>query len=915
MWFKAKNEDFFKLISLKTYAWDRTINNTRRYRRVFDSSELNYLSVALEFYNKKFDEKDWKLTISFKCFKLDRDDKASLLCENTEEHDITKDQNTVICDYGYGNDNYGAFWKEGNYTWDVYVNDEFITSAKFHVYDVGKVTNKFNPYFDVDHVRTFEYVKHNEKEEKFYLKQFLYNHTSYVMTEFNIYNKLNFKWLCELFFNYYDDSGLLIGSSQDIGFINSQNKAAGEIYTLDIGWGSKDARVWLKDNYRVEIVFMDTVVAKIEFSIGEEIIKASSEFYNDNNHGILEHKDETPKDSEEMPSELEDIVDIVDIVEDNKKSDSLNDISDSNSSSIIEEKPLADLLNELDSLIGLDKIKKEIRDYIDYVSYLQICAKKGIADEDEIKLHSVFTGNPGTGKTTVVKLLGQIFKAMGLLTKGHVLTVESSDLVSGFVRQTGKNTKETIEKARGGILFIDEAYMLYKEEASNDFGPEAIAALITEMSDGPGDIAIMVAGYPREMEKFINSNPGLKSRFKNHYHFKDYTPDELVKIAKYSAKKKEIILTENALVKLKKIATEAYRNRDKTFGNARFIISVIDEAKMNLGIRLIRNNNIETLTKELLTTVLEDDIEDVSKNSINKAIKLDIDNVLLQEALNELNNLTGLASIKKEVQELIKLVKYYKEIDRDILKAFSMHSVFIGNPGTGKTTVARILGKVYKALGFLERGHVVEADGSSLIAGFVGQTALKTKELIKKAKGGILFIDEAYSITGGKNSTNDFGKKAIAALLKEMEDHRGEFGVIAAGYTDNMKTFLKSNPGLKSRFDNTYHFEDFSETELYMISLNMFASKDLIVDAKAGEHIRKYISQLYKNKSKFFGNARTIRKLVEKAYRNQQLRMANLAKNKRTKKMMSTVVIDDVKEFDISKELSLKQKSIGFKRN
>ena len=903
MWFKSKNEDNFKIISFNTYAYDRTINNTRRYRKVFDRSELNYLSVAFEFYNKHFDEKDWDCTVTFKAFKL-KDDGNTLLCEHTQDYNITKDLNVAICDYGWGNDDYGTFWEEGDYAWDLFVNDKFITSTKFHIYNVGKVTNNFNPYFDVDSIKTFEYVKdtNTDTETKFYLKQFMFQHTKYITTEFNITNKVAFNWLCELNYNYYDDSGLLVGTSNDIGYINSDKEAAGSTYTLENNWGSKDASVWLKDNYRVEIVFMDTVVAKLEFSVGDDIIVAAEDY---NEEDFLEdYMDEN--DEEDVENQTESIAEEK-ILEEEIGEAELDTID------IEENKSLDELMKELDSLIGLSEIKDKIRDYIDYVSFLQLREEKGIDDEDQVKLHSVFTGNPGTGKTTVVKLLGQIYHTMGLLSKGHVLTVESSDLVTGFVRQTGKNTKEIIEKARGGILFIDEAYMLYKDDSSNDFGPEAIAALITEMSDGKGDIAIMVAGYPKEMEKFINSNPGLKSRFKNHYHFRDYTPDELVAIAKFSANKKEVILSENAEIKLKKITTEAYRNRNKSFGNARFVNSIIDEAKMNLGIRLVRNNNTDKLTKKMLITVLEQDIEDVSKKSISKAIKLGVDQGLLQEALNELNALTGLNSIKKEVQELIKLVKYYKEIDRDILKAFSMHSVFIGNPGTGKTTIARILGKVYKALGLLERGHLVEADGSSLIAGFVGQSALKTKELIKQAKGGILFIDEAYSIAEGNNSTNDFGKKAIAALLKEMEYHRGEFGVIAAGYTDNMKSFLKSNPGLKSRFDTTYHFEDFNEEELWTICLSMFMSKELKVDSKAEVHIKSYIKQLYKAKTKYFGNARTIRKLVEKANRNQQLRMANLVKSKRTKKMMTSIILADVIEFDNSKELSLASKTIGYK--
>ncbi|MCK5784740.1 MAG: AAA family ATPase, partial [Desulfobacterales bacterium] len=427
-----------------------------------------------------------------------------------------------------------------------------------------------------------------------------------------------------------------------------------------------------------------------------------------------------------------------------------------------------------------------------------------------------FTGNPGTGKTTVVKLLGKIYQSMGLLSKGHVHSVEANDLISGYIRQTGKDTKKAIEKARGGILFIDEAYMLFKEGANNDFGPEAIAALITEMSDGKGDIAIMVAGYPKEMDSLLKSNPGLKSRFRNYFHFEDYTPDELIHIAEFAANKKGVKISKNAEKRLLKVLTEAFRKRDRTFGNARFAHALVDEAKMNLGIRLMKDPKLEDYSKAQLSTLKDVDIEDLGNAVANTKLHLDIDENLLKEALSALNELTGLATIKQEVRELVKLSRYYKENNRDILKAFSMHSVFTGNPGTGKTTVARIIAKIYKALGMLERGHLIDADGGDLVAGYIGQTSGKTKDLISKAMGGILFIDEAYAITEGTNT--GFGQKAIAALIKEMEDHRSEFGLIVAGYTKNMQDFLESNPGLKSRFDQNFHFEDFSVDELWEIT-------------------------------------------------------------------------------------------------
>ncbi len=919
MWFNKNNNKPFKFKSLNTYAWDRAMSGVRKFRSVFDKNEISYLSVSLEFYNKLFDEDFWDAEITLKAFRLDGDEKTKEYCSNTQKVDVIKTQNTVTAEFGWGAEKYGDVWDKGRYIWEAFINDELVGTTKFRVEDVGKVSLYSNPYLEVYSLKTYEAPEDNVAEEdRIYLKQYNKDVVRYVMAELKFENKLSDEWLCEMFFNFYDDTGILVGVADKLNWV-SPDKGSDEVYIITAGWGNADGNMWIVDSYRIDVVFMDTVIAMIPFKVADsekERLSENEALINENVTNFYE------------PSPYSNIIDNAaeSVLQDDDPAILENTIMESNEGTesekpkskvkaVIEDRPVEEILAELDRLIGLKKIKSKIREYIDYVTYLQYRKDNGIEEDEDINLHSVFTGNPGTGKTTVVKLLGKIYHSMGLLSKGHVLTVSSNDLVSGFVRQTGKNTKEYIEKAKGGILFIDEAYMLYKKDASSDFGPEAIDAILTEMSDGSGDIAIMVAGYPKEMESLIKSNPGLKSRFRNYYHFDDYTPNELVDIAKYAAKNKDVILNKGALIKLKKIVTEAYRKRDFTFGNARLVHAMIDEAKMNLGIRLVRNYKPEKITKKLLTLIEEEDIENLSENKQEANIKLDIDTLLLEESLAELNALTGLTTIKQEVQELIRLTKYYKEIDRDILKAFSMHSVFLGNPGTGKTTVARLIGKIYKALGLLERGHLVEADGGDLIAGFVGQTSIKTKDLIKKAMGGVLFIDEAYAITetSSNQGSNDFGKKAIAALIKEMEDHRGEFSLIVAGYTDNMKRFLETNPGMKSRFDRTFNFIDFTEEELWEIAVNMLAKKGLKADVKASEHIKTYIAHLYQNRNKFFGNARSIRKLVEKSNRNQELRMANLEKAKRTKKIRATLVLEDVQEFDVSKIETIKRKSVGYK--
>ena len=226
---------------------------------------------------------------------------------------------------------------------------------------------------------------------------------------------------------------------------------------------------------------------------------------------------------------------------------------------------------------------------------------------------------------------------------------------------------------------------------------------------------------------------------------------------------------------------------------------VIEEAKQHLAIRLMNSKkNPSEMEPEELSTITVKDVKKVFKKGSKDYVPLPIDEALLNDSLTQLHELVGLENVKKEVDEMTKLVRYYKEIGKDIKKAFSLHTVFKGNPGTGKTTVARLIVQIYKALGILERGHLVECDRKSLVAGFVGQTAIKTGEMIDKAIGGGLFIDEAYALT--KGGANDFGREAIETLLKRMEDQRGDFMVIVAGYPDEMKTFLEANPGLLSQF-------------------------------------------------------------------------------------------------------------------
>lgn len=267
--------------------------------------------------------------------------------------------------------------------------------------------------------------------------------------------------------------------------------------------------------------------------------------------------------------------------------------------------------------------------------------------------------------------------------------------------------------------------------------------------------------------------------------------------------------------------------------------------------------------------------------------------IVIDDVLAELNTLTGLSAVKKDVNSLVNLLKVQKLRTEKGLKNTSMskHLVFSGNPGTGKTTVARLLAKIYKGLGILSGGQLVEVDRGNLVSGFVGQTATRTKEVVEESLGGILFIDEAYTLVVGKGE-NDFGQEAVDTLLKAMEDYRDELIVIVAGYPDLMQEFLESNPGLKSRFNKFIYFEDYTAEEMGAILESMCRAQDYELSEEAKACAADYFTKRLGEKSEDFANAREVRNFLEQAIANQAGRLVNISNP--DKKQLSTIEKEDI---------------------
>ena len=529
-----------------------------------------------------------------------------------------------------------------------------------------------------------------------------------------------------------------------------------------------------------------------------------------------------------------------------------------------EERTLDDILGDLDSFIGMDEVKHAVREIAYAVQNSMQRAERGLGEQEKMAMHIILTGNPGTGKTTIARKMGEILAAIGYLDSGHVVEVDRAKMVSPYQGETPKVVDRLCDKAMGGILFVDEAYTLAPVSQAGDRdnqGAQALEKLMKRMEDDRGKFVVIAAGYRTEMDNLFRVNPGFKSRFNYFLNLDDYTPDQLYDIMLVFAREKKYIFSEQAEAKTRQCIKQMYESRDKDFANGRTMRTLFDQICKKQAQRL-QYGDISQLSNEQLMTIEDEDIPYEAPQAAN-----------YDECLKKLDGLVGLASVKKEISNLAAFLNL--QIRRGESNTFQgKHYIFTGNPGTGKTTVARIMADVFRTLGILSRGQLVEADRAKFVAGYSGQTAIKTNQLIDTAMGGVLFIDEAYTLHSSDGDT--FGSEAIDTLLKRLEDDRGKFICIVAGYTDQMHDFIDSNPGLKSRFTQTINFDDYTPDELTQIFLNLAAEKNFTIDDETEKAIHRQFEQLYLRRDKNFGNAREARRIFDETVERQSQRLVGL---------------------------------------
>lgn len=520
-------------------------------------------------------------------------------------------------------------------------------------------------------------------------------------------------------------------------------------------------------------------------------------------------------------------------------------------------RPFEEVMNELNSLTGLENVKDQIRKRMNLLKANQQRSALGLP-ENETSMHMVFRGNPGTGKTTVARLIAELYYSLGLLRKKHCEEVSGKDLIAGYVGQSASQTEQVIRKALGGVLFIDEAYSL-TDSGDAEFGKSVIATLVQEMENNRDDLAVIVAGYQQKMDDFLKSNDGLASRFRTYLDFNDYSLEELMNIVDNLCAEKKLVMTPEA----RKLVSKQLAGQMGTdgFGNGRAVRNILDDIIERQADRLA---GLSDPPREVLQKITEADIP-ISEAEKHKKTK--------EELLEELNQMIGLHRVKEEIRDqmnMLQLNQAQKQNGKKV-KPMSRHMVFAGAPGTGKTTAARLVGELYRAMGLLRRGQLEEVSGKDLIAGYVGQSVSKMEQELKKAAGGVLFIDEAYSITEGGDA--EFGRNVISTLIQQMENARDDLVVIAAGYTEKMKQFFNINPGLKSRFGTVIHFDSYSIEELLEILDSFCREEQITLTDGAREKAREVL--LAEMEEQDFGNGRNVRNLFEKMQKNRANRFSN----------------------------------------
>jgi SpoVK/Ycf46/Vps4 family AAA+-type ATPase/energy-coupling factor transporter ATP-binding protein EcfA2 len=522
-------------------------------------------------------------------------------------------------------------------------------------------------------------------------------------------------------------------------------------------------------------------------------------------------------------------------------------------------------IERLESLVGLENIKQSIMAHASLVNLNRRRMELSLFNHMP-PMHMVFTGNPGTGKTTVAELIGEIYYGMGVLSSGHLVEVDRSKLVGQFLGDTEKNTLNAIKSAAGGVLFIDEAYNLFTNDPDRrDFGHRVIETLLTYLSMEQTNMIVVLAGYTVEMEHLLQSNPGLKSRFSYLFHFNDYTPEQLMKIGGFVMKKEQYKITPEAEKKLTQYVINAYNNKDEHFGNGRFITRLLTTKIIPSVSDRLYKMPAESVTAQDLVTITEADIPEVEDRMKMRTW----DSAIIDDALEQLDELAGLENVKKALRDYVVML-HASFVNKTPMAGNYMTWNFLGNTGSGKSTVAEILCRIMQGASLLPTNHFCTLNIEEF-ANANNPMAIVEKALLK-ATDGMLFLD--LDSPNYSNYNTDFLQFWIDNKRKELNMN---IAVVIARTNDNRDAVVRNlmQHGVVPS-NHILVFEDFQPAELKEIFSYLLKKQfNLDIEPEAKDVIDRCIDQIYKNRQNYPVNARTIQLLASTVAQIAQLRIFN----------------------------------------
>ena len=543
------------------------------------------------------------------------------------------------------------------------------------------------------------------------------------------------------------------------------------------------------------------------------------------------------------------------------------------------------IFKELDNYIGLQSVKDEIRAIVSNVKERR---EKGMT-EKLLKDHFIFTGNPGTGKTTFARKFGEILNAIGALPTGQFVEVSAKEMIGNYIGDTELNVKTTVDKAMGGVLFIDEAYAFATDDGAG-FGMDAVNTLLPILENRKGEFVCILAGHTKDMDKLVRMNEGIKSRCNVTIEFPDYNPKELEQLFRMMLTRNDedttFTLDARANEMLPKVFERMYLRRTDTFGNARDVRNAFDLALKRHRLRKQQPDYVENQFT-YADIVGEADTHEVS----------------VEDVMKELDGFVGMKSVKEAIRRIAQEIAVQKRLielgmAQEGLTKFNF--ILTGNPGTGKSTVARIFGKIFKALDVTSTDKVTEKVPKDIIGLYLNESDKLMDAAITEAMGGVLFLDEAYDLEPmdeAGRSTSSEGKKAVQTLMTRMENEAGKFVVVCAGYPKEMATFMNSNPGLKRRFSHTIHIDDYTAEELLEIYERAAKAKKYNFSL-ADDTVRMKALNMFRNmvamKDDKFGNAGEAMKKVAETKTNINNRIASMPFDQWTPEFLQTAYIDDI---------------------